>query len=359
MKADVYIKLREMLDTIPNGFPSTESGVELKILKSIFTEEEAQLYTSLKMNMETVEQIAARTGLDREYLKRILKQMYDKGQLFSFSVGEISFYRVLPFIFGIYEFQLPRMDREMAALFDEYMAAAFHREFFSHRPALMKVIPIEEEVPPGSIVEPYESAAALIDGAKSWAVNECICKKEQGLLAHPCTKPLEVCLAMAPVENAFTDSRFGRAISKDEAHRILKMSEEAGLVHMTSNYRSGHFYICNCCSCCCGPLRGYAIAGRSAVAQSNYIAVVDPEACTGCGTCVERCQVHGIELADTAVIRECIGCGLCVTTCPAGALRLERRPTADIIPVPEGEREWLDERAASRGIGSDYKKYLD
>lgn len=44
MIAKVYNDLREQLDQYSMGFPATESGVELKILKKLFSEEEAELY---------------------------------------------------------------------------------------------------------------------------------------------------------------------------------------------------------------------------------------------------------------------------------------------------------------------------
>jgi electron transport complex protein RnfB len=43
MSQDVYRRLAERLDAIPNGFPATESGVELKLLAKIFAPEEAAL----------------------------------------------------------------------------------------------------------------------------------------------------------------------------------------------------------------------------------------------------------------------------------------------------------------------------
>ena len=41
--SDVYQRLAKKLDELPNGFPATESGVELKILRKIFTQEEAEM----------------------------------------------------------------------------------------------------------------------------------------------------------------------------------------------------------------------------------------------------------------------------------------------------------------------------
>ncbi|MEX2706541.1 MAG: hypothetical protein Q6352_015015 [Candidatus Freyrarchaeum guaymaensis] len=42
MSDEPYLRLREFLDQFPLGFPKTPSGVEIKILKRLFTEEEAK-----------------------------------------------------------------------------------------------------------------------------------------------------------------------------------------------------------------------------------------------------------------------------------------------------------------------------
>ena len=55
---DVYKKLSEKLDRIPNGFPSTESGVELKLLQKIFSPEDAEIALQLNPVPETVEVVA-------------------------------------------------------------------------------------------------------------------------------------------------------------------------------------------------------------------------------------------------------------------------------------------------------------
>jgi len=356
--ADVYNELRSFLDAIPNGFPASANGTEIKILKKIFNEEEAALFMKLRMTFETPEQIASRTGLDLEYIKKMLPIMKTKGQLLGISKPEFSLYRIFPFVFGIYEFQGPMLDKEFAELSEEYMNSTMAKEFFATEPAIMKSIPIGIEVKDDTTIEPYESVAALIEGAKSWSVRDCICKKEKGLLGKTCDRPMEVCLSFAPVPGAFDNDTTCRAITKDEAYAILKMSEEVGLVHMTSNYKAGHFYICNCCKCCCGPLTQYIAVSKNAVAKSNYIAVVDKDLCISCGDCLDRCQANAIEMKEHAEITDCIGCGLCVSTCPAEAISLKRRAQDDIPVVPANERDWLKLRAAARGMNDDYKKIL-
>ena len=51
-----------------------------------------------------------------------------------------------------------------------------------------------------------------------------ICKKEKKLLGNPCDKPLEVCMAIAPVPGVFEGNHpwGGRVISKEEAYGRYK-----------------------------------------------------------------------------------------------------------------------------------------
>jgi hypothetical protein len=47
MSDDVYYELAKVLDTLPNGFPSTEDGLEIILLKKIFRPEDAELFCDL------------------------------------------------------------------------------------------------------------------------------------------------------------------------------------------------------------------------------------------------------------------------------------------------------------------------
>ena len=358
MSTQVYEDLRELLDTLPNGYPSTPTGVELCLLQKIFTEEEARLFQKLKLSFESTEQIAERTGIDLEYLRKRLPEMAEKGQIFAIHLGPLSMYKLLPFMFGIYEFQVNRLDREFVSLSEEYMDLAFGEEFFSHAPAMMKVIPVGINLSSSTVIEPYESVARLIEGARSWGVNDCICKKSRAIEGHRCDKPMEVCLAFAPIERAFDNSNGMRPLTREAALAILKMAEEAGLVHMTSNMKSGHVYVCNCCKCCCHPLRQYNLHRKNAAAKSNYIAVVDSDLCNACEICLNRCQVNAIRVNGSAVIGDCIGCGLCSTACPNGAISMVRRSDRDLPPIPVDELEWFRQRAEARGRGDEYTRFL-
>ena len=166
-------------------------------------------------------------------------------------------------------------------------------------------------------------------------------------------------MAIAPVPGVFDNYHWGRAISKQEAYEILRTAEEVGLVHLTYNVKQGHFFICNCCSCCCGVLRAINQLGISDAANSYFYAEINPDDCTSCGICKEeRCQVNAIKEGDNAyeVIRDrCIGCGLCVSTCPTEAIKLTRKPSDQITPPVDDENAWFEERGNKRGV--DFSKF--
>jgi NAD-dependent dihydropyrimidine dehydrogenase PreA subunit len=119
-----------------------------------------------------------------------------------------------------------------------------------------------------------------------------------------------------------------------------------------SNVIEGVFYVCNCCGCCCGVLRGVTEFGiPGSVARANYFAVIDPDECALCGVCIERCQVEAIsEEGDGVVVdrAQCIGCGLCVSGCSVNAVRLEKRPDTELVHPPEDFEAWERARQKNR-----------
>lgn len=353
MKQNVYRKLAQKLDAIPNGFPETESGLELKLLAKIYMPEEALLASEMRLIAESAEQVAQRTGRDPAQTTALLEEMARKGLIRVETSGEQRSFGLLPWVVGVYEEQLHRMDEEMARMVEEGFQV-FAEKVFTPSPSLQKVIPVDKSIPVEVQVFPYEQASVLLENAKSFGVRKCICRVQKELVGEPCKYETEVCLNFASVEGVFEDNPNIRVITKEEAFKILRETEDAGLIHSSINVREGHFYICNCCACCCGFMRGLQQLGiENSVAKSDFYATVDPELCTGCETCVERCQfgvpsvVDGISHVDQ---KRCVGCGQCVMTCPSGAMTLVRKPEDQITPTPLNIPEWMMRRAENRGI---------
>jgi electron transport complex protein RnfB len=145
-------------------------------------------------------------------------------------------------------------------------------------------------------------------------------------------------MSFATAADSYIRNGKGRRISQEEALAVLALADESGLVLQPGNAKEPLF-ICACCGCCCGVLRNLKRHPQPAnIVSSPYIAEHDPQVCSGCGTCVERCQMEAITLPDgTAELNQerCIGCGLCVSTCSTGALTLVRKPESEQRPIPK------------------------
>lgn len=348
MNDEVFERLAEALNKLPNGFPRTTSKIEIQMLKKMFSNEEAALAGQLTYHYDTAADIAQRTGKAAKDVYDRLVKLAKRGFVwYSRGNGGLRF-RLAPFIVGIYEAFLEGMDHEFAHLFEEYMVDGGATGLMQWQPAVHRVVPARGSVKSEYIL-PYDDIRAMLEAAVDFRVRDCICRKQRDLLdRRKCDFPLRMCINFSPLQRpTHIDT-----ISKKEALALLDESEALGLVHTVSNCIKDVYYVCNCCGCCCGILRGITEWGiNESVAHANYYAVVQEMECTGCGVCRERCQVHAItEHEGIAVINQerCIGCGLCVSGCTAEAVRLERRPDAEIVNPPEDFHAWEKARLKNR-----------
>jgi electron transport complex protein RnfB len=324
MATDIYERLRGFLDTLPTGFPTTPTGVELRILKKLFTPEEAELTMSLRSEPEDLPQIAARMGREESELVSKLDGMAKKGLIFRVRQGDQVLYQACQFMIGIYEFQVKNLDSEFSQMFEEYLPY-FGMSLASIRTKQLRVIPVNSAIKVLHSVAPYNKIRELVRQQDLISVTECICRKEQKLLGKECNRPKETCLGFGKFARFYLDNKLGRSITVDEAMKILDLAEESGLVLSPSNTQELEF-LCCCCSCCCPILRTAKMVPKAKyVISSYYQAKIDPDLCSDCGLCIERCQVEAIKKGDgrsEITDEKCIGCGLCVSTCPEEAISL-------------------------------------
>ncbi len=296
MNDNPYKLLAERLDALPNGFPPTDDGAELRLLALIFTPEEAALAAQLRLTLETPVQIAARLGEDTAALRRQLKEMTRRGLIRAGRMDEGLGYGLMPFAVGIYEMQVNTIDAEFARQFEEYYHKAFG-QMLAITPQIHRVVPVEQSVRVDMEVRPFESAADIVAQAKAWGVMDCLCRKQQALIGQPCQHPVDVCMVFSDTPGAFDQSTTIRALTQKGAMDTLRRAAEAGLVHSVSNNQQGAWYICNCCTCACGILRGMVDLGlANVIARSAFVNQVDEDVCIGCGACVEKCQFGALSV---------------------------------------------------------------
>ena len=354
MNQQPYKDLAVRLDALPNGFPPTDDGVELRLLATLFTEEEAGLAARLKFPLETADQIAKRTGKDRQQVRRLLKGMARRVLIRVGRVEDGLGYGLLPFVVGIYEGLMGQISEEQAQLFEEYYLLAFGK-MLAVPPQVHRVIPVNETVQVDMEIHPYESATDIVNGAQAWGVIDCICRNQKAQIGDGCDHPVDVCLLLNKRPNVFDDHPSIKPLSQAEALKTLQRAADAGLVHSVSNNQHGLHYICNCCTCSCGILRGMADLGiANVVARSAFVNIVDETLCIGCEDCLATCQFDALALTDAFVMEvrshRCVGCGVCVPSCNEKALSLMRRPEEEIKAPPPTILDWGMERAQARDL---------
>ena len=331
MEKDIYRKVQEQLDQYSIGFPATESGVEIEILKLLFTEEEATLFSQMTGEPETPQSVAERINRPVEEVTAELENMALKGLLYRNRNDETIEYSAIPFIHGLLEFQALWMPKELVLLTGKYI-----REKLKDNMAAgggMRVLPIQESVDVKHAVATYDDAYEILKNEELIVVADCSCRLQRKLFDKACDTPMEACIMVGPMAQYYLDNKMGREISLDEAMKIMEESHAAGLVTQTQSI-TRPFMICNCCKCCCGFLGAVRRTAKPAeLVISNHRAVIEPGRCSGCGICIEKCQVNALTMNDENIAEidydRCIGCGLCAPECPEEAISLMPKPVEE------------------------------
>ncbi|MDB4442030.1 4Fe-4S binding protein [bacterium] len=339
----VYVKLQKHLDNQAVGFPATRSGAEIKLLKHIFTPEEAEVACCLSYQFEPLETIFSRAGHrvdSADELEKSLDRIQKKGGIESKIKYSKLHYCNAPLVVGMYEFQGNRLTPEFLKDFDEYTSdKKFGIEFLSTKLPQMRTIPVAKSIHPQHNVSTFDEVMPLLQQAEApFAILECICRKKKSIEGGTCevTDRQETCLAIGPMARMALQSDAGKEITREEAIEIIEQNQKQGLVLQPSNTQQAEF-ICSCCGCCCGMLGIHQDLPKPLdFWVSNFYAAVDKDTCEGCGACVKRCQVNAVSVPvkkQPAVVDHdrCIGCGVCVPTCPTKSIALVKKP-AEVQP---------------------------
>ncbi len=353
---DAYDRLIDSLNTRGGSLPAHRCDELYALLTEIFTEAEAEMFSGMPFVSSFPEQIAEGVGKSAEETLSILEGMADKGLITTRQRKGRRVYAAIPLIPGIFEFQLMKggtseRDKKLARLFEDYFKIA--RELPRGEDklptvAFSRVIPVEEEIKSGIEVYPYDIISEYVENSEQIAVSACYCRHHGELLGDPCDKPKEVCMSFGPGAQFIAERGFGRLVSKQEAREILDRSEEAGLIHCSSNTTDYIDFICNCCDCHCGIVKSLKEQMRSFGSASNYRVEVDADGCSGCELCTERCPMDALVMRDAVAKRideQCVGCGLCVSSCDMEALRMVNRPKRR--DPPRNHRELMTSMMAS------------
>lgn len=341
---NVYRLLQKYLDEAPVGYPATQSGVELRLLKHLFTEEEARVALNLSLVPEPVGKIHRRFRKDEISLAELeahLDRMAEKGSILGSRKGKKEpkkVYSRVPLAIGMFEFQVNRITKELAKDFFEYEDEAFSEELLSTEMKQMRTIPVNIKIDPEFHVGSYDKIREIVKSSPGpFAVMNCICRQSKDTMGEPCkqTDIRETCLMFEGSAKHMMRRGIARELSREEMLKLLTRAKKEGMVLQPENNQKPSF-VCCCCGCCCGILHAAKKFDKPAeFLHTNFYAEIDAEKCDACEDCREICQMEALDRVNGYVVvnlDRCIGCGLCIPVCPNHASRLVKKDREFVPP---------------------------
>jgi len=131
-------------------------------------------------------------------------------------------------------------------------------------------------------------------------------------------------------------------LSTEEAKEHIEHWHKRGMVITIMTFGTpyiGGICLCDYPDCLAIRMRlDYGI--KPFLLKGHQVAKVNYEECTGCGTCVQRCQFGAIKMEVTTKksnidMTRCFGCGVCTYACPQDAISL-----IDREKLPGLKEEW-------------------
>ena len=329
------------------------------------TEELDLIYAFRQQPSQTMDQLLASSGFSEEKIQQLAASLAKKGLLFNQpnSAG-VMVYRILPLMLvGLMEYKFmveltgSQEEKRLAVLFENLLAELRNQvqdnydallPLFNSAPAADRTVPsrVSEDgrsikiIPVGKaltdveeVIVPSQTVEEIINKFDDIAVGYCFCRQRRSLLGDPCSMAASTlnCFTFGKSARHTVAQGFAKKVSKQEAMEIMQTAEKAGLIHKAfhpgSRESSPETSICNCCKDCCDTLELWRNGTLPMINSTFYLSVIDPEACTGCGICVERCPTDAISLNEAGWAQReesaCLGCGVCSRFCPQEAIALK------------------------------------
>lgn len=346
--------LIDRINRFPQGAPP--SDLLYKILKMLFTEEEAGLVAQVPIKPFTAEKVARIWKMDLTAARKILDRLAGRAILVDMEQNGKTTYALPPPMAGFFEFSMMRIrgdvdQKVLSELFYQYMNVEedFIRELFTRGETQLGRTFIHEPVLSNEnalhVLE-YERATHVIESASHRGIGLCYCRHKMEHMGKDCDAPKDICMTFNSSAESLIRNGYARSVDKEECLDLLNEAYEHDLVQFGENVRERVNFICNCCGCCCEAMiaaRRFAVLDP--VHTTNFLPVVEEEKCNGCGKCVSACPVEAMTLVSDndpamkkgkhAKVDEpiCLGCGVCVRSCKHDGIHLKSRKKRVITPL--------------------------
>jgi len=349
-----YSNLVDRLNRFPQGAPPSE--LLHKILKILFSDQEAQLVSLLPIKPFTAQKASQIWKMDLNSTQKILDKLASRALLVDIAQNDEQVYALPPPMAGFFEFSLMRIrndidQKALSELFYQYLNVEedFVRALFANGETQLGRVFVNEPALSNESalhVLDYERATEIIKTASHIGVGVCYCRHKMEHVGKACSAPMDICMTFNTSAASLTKHGHARKIDAVECMDLLQKAYANNLVQFGENVREEVNFICNCCGCCCEAMiaaRRFAIFNP--VHTTNFIPEIDDTQCTGCGKCVNVCPVEAMALVSAnnphfpnrkkAVLNPefCLGCGVCVRVCPEKSILLQSRAKRVLTPL--------------------------
>ncbi len=340
------------------------------LLRIFWSEEEAKVLSQFNScdNPTTLRELANRTGMSKEELKKVLSEPLRKKTITKIGTK----YTLLPLLPGIFEqYYIRRQDTEenlkKAAgiyryLFKNFLPSLYQQSDFKlFRPRLPldakeKLIKVDKTFDVEQKTLSFELVEELINKYEQFVTVPCQCRMIGDYTGEPCKTPKELgCFIAGPLAEMVI-KQGAPYMNREEAREFLRKTEKAGLVHqvVADNSVDSGLFMCNCCGCHCGVIFNGKQHKKVGTTPSNYIPRFDKETCKKCDLCLKKCPMGAIyhswpnkedKSDEYMFLKEeyCIGCGVCAANCPNNSLKLVKIRNKDFSERHKiGNKTFLD-----------------
>ncbi len=357
---DIYGALGEKIDSLSVRTPQTKAFYAM--LRQLYSPEEAELIVAMPFRLSKLDRIARVTGRKPDQIRPMLDRLCDKGLVVDVDLGGSYYYMLAPFVIGIFEFTMMRMDSadkdigKISKLFVDYLDdGQFYAANFGdgQQVSIARALPFLDHLGDHVEIFDYEKVDQVIEEADTFSLSSCSCRhKKHHAGGEPCKVPLETCTSFGKAAEYLVRHGMGREISRSEMRDVAQRSKELQLVFSVDNVKQQPAFLCHCCGCCCGILEGINKHGyANAIVSSTLVPVVEMDDCNGCQKCARACHISAISLNPQPKkargkrmfmpeIDEdaCIGCGVCSLVCKPEAIKMQKREQHVIHPETTFER---------------------